>query len=125
MGANNDLQETLGNESMSRIETLARVDERTKAMQADLAQFRQDVNKSLNDIGNTIKDTETRNKENFNRLEDNLNSFKEESNNKFVRKEEFDPVRKVVYSILYITGAVVLAGLLGLIIHSNLSLAIK
>src|SRR6266705_947835 len=64
-------------------ELLARVDERTKAIQTDIAKFRDDLKNSFYSLSDKIRDTETRAVAKY---DDN--------------KNEFDPIKKIVYGFV-------------------------
>jgi len=81
-------------------ELLARVDERTKSIQADISKFREDLKTNFSNLSDKIRDTEIRNATKFDETSQDIDEIKEMIDTHYIKKTEFDPIRKIVYGFV-------------------------
>jgi hypothetical protein len=81
-------------------ELLARVDERTKSIQTDISKFRDDLKNSFISLSDRIKETETRHDIKYDENKKNIDELKELVDTHYIKKDEFEPVKKIVYGFV-------------------------
>ncbi len=81
-------------------ELLARVDERTKAIQTDIAKFRDDLKNSFYSLSDKIRDTETRAVAKYDDNKKDIEEIKRMLDKDYTKKNEFDPIKKIVYGFV-------------------------
>ncbi len=106
---------------------LARVDERTKSIQSNMENIRQDV-KIHNDILNAKFDDQSEKVDKLHQgqheiradfgksLDARLKEIREEFEKIYVKKESFSPVQKIVFGLVGLVLTVVFTALFGIVI---------
>lgn len=108
-------------------ETLARVDERTRSIQNEVIHLRDDFKLALKTLADTIKDNEAKNsslyrdmEENYKDLDNKVESmqkeFYSELEKNYVRRDVFEPIKKVVYGLISVVLIGVVTALLSLVV---------
>lgn len=114
--------------------TLARVDERTKTIQNELSQFRDDLRNSITSVIGTIKDVEVRQKKETDDLSSDIKEAKTristvetslyaELDKNYVKKVEFEPIKKLSYYLIGFVLTAILSAGLTLIVKSGVSVS--
>ena len=88
---------------------LARLDERTKAIQNTVQDVKHDVIKSNEQLASTLKSFEER-------MNERMDNIEQDMRNNYVRKDEFSLVQKLVYGFV----AVVVLAVIGALINTVL-----
>lgn len=110
---NDNRNENITSGAMTRF---ARIDERTKAIQEDLHNFRQDVKNSIVNLLERIKEVEIRDNIKFESQDrDHANLVKHLEEN-YVKKESFSPIQHLVYGFVALIITSVLGALISLVV---------
>jgi ribosome recycling factor len=94
----------------------ARIDERTKAIQEELRNFRLDVKNSIANLLERIKEVEVRDnirQDAQTKLHDDLSEHLDKN---YVKKETFSPIQHLVYGFVGLIITSVLAALISLVL---------
>lgn len=114
-------------EQESGRDTLARVDERTRAIQSEVIHLRDDFKLTFKSLAEEIKNSDVRNaalyrdvddsvKELDKKMDEMQKEFYSELEKNFVRREVFDPIKKIVYGVVSIVMVAVITALLSLVV---------
>src|SRR5262245_41233994 len=97
-------------------ETIARVDERTKAIQDELKQFRIDINNALISLTDRVKESEARFHSRAAELDAEHDAIYEKLDKSYVKRTEFSPVQRIVYGAMAIIATSVIGAILALVL---------
>lgn len=81
-------------------ELLARVDERTRSIQDDIINFRNELKNSFQSLSERIKDTEIRQSIRHEENRKEIDSLNELIDKDYIKKTEFEPIKKIVYGFV-------------------------
>lgn len=111
--------EEMPNQNENNSNTLARIDERTKGIQNDIASLRTELHTSVETLNDSIKDTEERQKSKNQDIDKRFEILEKELDRDYVKKGELTPIRYIVYGFVGLICTAVVTAMVASVIHSS------